>query len=89
MYCVLAYPDLFPENGIYIDTQTYTHMYAHIHTYTHTYISLHTHIFLYTHTYTHTTMEKNKTEKRNNDVCMVKRIVILNKVAREGISEKV
>lgn len=47
------------------------------------------HIFLYTHTYTHTIMEKNKTEKRNNDVCIVKMIVILNKVSREGISEKV
>ena len=66
------------------------HTYVYIHIYLHRYISLHTHIFLYTHihTYTHTTMEKNKTEKRNNDVCMVKGTAILNKVARERISKK-
>ena len=32
-------------------------------------------------------MEKNKTEKRNNDVCMVKGIAILNKVARESMNK--
>lgn len=30
--------------------------------------------------YTHTTMEKNKTEKRNNDVCMVSSVQLTSHV---------
>lgn len=91
MYCVPAYPDLFPENGIYIDTQTYIHIYMHtyiyIYIYIYTHIYLYIHIYFYTHIHTHTLLWRKIREKRNNDVCMVKGIAILNKVARESMNK--